>query len=753
MIDFRCPNGHRLQVTEDKAGKLARCPSCGQTARAPFPSPGSRPPPAPGPGSRASGSPREQVPGAGPPAEPVRPRLNPPRSTPPSPPPQPERTTGAGRDFPCPPPLPPGPAGRARRLLVIVSAVLLLGSLGWTALAYGLYPEKPVVSVKQFFFNDGTVRTETEIKAPGLWRFIAPWIATGLSLVLAGGVFWTWTKQRALASPGYRRGPRLALGLLLAAGVGAALVFLPMAKAQKVERRTMLHVRLDMLWHDCQDFVDGYGRYPGEAELERLPEHRHYQADPRTGARLEYHLADLPVRGTRDREAVPVASFTPDADGVRAVLFTDGRIDFLAEAPYSQAMEALRAARERDRARPDELTTRSLLRAGFVDTFCWSADGTRVATVAPPDMGATTAAPGEVEWTAEVVVWEVEPAAEVGRLKAVARAIALSPDGKRLATGGRSGRVELWDVRSGGRLSSLDAHAKGVTGIAFCPGGDRLASAGGDGTVKVWAAGKVVWSSPGSKDGKDALVFRSVRFSPDGQYLAALGGPPEHLPDQGEPGPPGAPGPGGPMPGGLGGGPMAPGTVPPGLGGSVRGPNTVKVWRTDSGQPVFAWEGNERSFTGLVFSPDSRKLAASGRTEGPGGAAGPRTQVWVWEMPGDRPVTVIEQAELPMSIAFRPDGRRLMGLVDERHFGAGAGMGAGGGMAEATAPGMGAAGSVMVRLWDLQTGKPVRSLSLLGPAEVRGTEGSPLPAFSPDGRRLAVHTHRGIRISRLPDSE
>jgi WD40 repeat protein len=60
-------------------------------------------------------------------------------------------------------------------------------------------------------------------------------------------------------------------------------------------------------------------------------------------------------------------------------------------------------------------------------------------------------------------------------------AVAFSPDGKTLASGGEEGQVILWDRGGGQELMSLDDHGGGIYAVAFSPDGKVLA-AGGSGT-------------------------------------------------------------------------------------------------------------------------------------------------------------------------------------------------------------------------------------------------------------------------------
>lgn len=85
---------------------------------------------------------------------------------------------------------------------------------------------------------------------------------------------------------------------------------------------------------------------------------------------------------------------------------------------------------------------------------------------------------------------------QLGRHPGEIRLVAVSPDGKLLASGSSNGSVLLWDLEKQEPLSGpISAHSTPVRSIAFSPDGQWLASSGGDGSITRWQLSVNTWMS------------------------------------------------------------------------------------------------------------------------------------------------------------------------------------------------------------------------------------------------------------------
>lgn len=96
--------------------------------------------------------------------------------------------------------------------------------------------------------------------------------------------------------------------------------------------------------------------------------------------------------------------------------------------------------------------------------------------------------------------------------------LAISPNGKLLATTTSKQTVILWNTATGEKLHELLGHIGDIRSVAFSPDNSLLASGSKDNTVKVWdlRTGKTRETHKGHTD-----EIRCVAFAPDGRELAS----------------------------------------------------------------------------------------------------------------------------------------------------------------------------------------------------------------------------------------
>jgi len=152
--------------------------------------------------------------------------------------------------------------------------------------------------------------------------------------------------------------------------------------------------------------------------------------------------------------------------------------------------------------------------ADLVRAVAFSPDGRRLAVAGGPS--------GRY---GEIKIWDVTAAAPKlvstiqGHRDSIL-AIAFSPDGATIASASYDKLIKLWNVADGKVIATLKEHSDAVYAVAFLPGGTQLLSAAGDRTVKIWnvSTGKRLFTA---SESLDAVYTAAVH--PSGRSFAAAG--------------------------------------------------------------------------------------------------------------------------------------------------------------------------------------------------------------------------------------
>lgn len=271
-----------------------------------------------------------------------------------------------------------------------------------------------------------------------------------------------------------------------------------------------------------------------------------------------------------------------------------------------------------------------------------------------------------------VRLWERETGKELLRVNlgddsGFMPVLALSPDGKTLAVRTRQ-KVRLWEFPGCKELKAVDSPETDLQGVVFSPDGKYLA---------IGANETVLWDLAGGKEVRRFKTFdlpgRALAFSADGQRLATGDGA------------------------------------------------CVRIWEVATGKRLLKLRRHTGDVTSVAFAPDGKTLASGGSD----------TAVRLWDLqtgkelrqighPNSRRSTehyVAEQQIEVACVAFSPDGKKLYSTVKDDRF---------------------------LRSWDVATGQELR--------RYEGHAGGSLcMALSADGRTLLAGA--GDSCIRLWDTE
>jgi WD40 repeat protein len=265
-------------------------------------------------------------------------------------------------------------------------------------------------------------------------------------------------------------------------------------------------------------------------------------------------------------------------------------------------------------------------------------------------------------YDSRVIFWDPRTGEEVGSLvghRNFINALAFSRDGRLLASGCQDSEIRVWDTATGEQLQRIQSRGP-LTTVAFSPDGKLLASSGQDNAVRVWEA----------DTGKELQCFQEplghyvhvVAFSPDGKVLAA-----------------------------------------------ARTNMTIDLWEVAGWKHLGSLRGHKERVTALAFSPDGSTLFTGAFD----------TTVRFWDVSGRQELQCLGDVKaqvggsdpLIQSLAVAPDGRSV---AAGRQDGA-------------------------ILLWDTQTGEEV----CRWPGDSTAVMAL---AFSPDGKVLAAASRHGIRL-------
>ncbi len=249
-------------------------------------------------------------------------------------------------------------------------------------------------------------------------------------------------------------------------------------------------------------------------------------------------------------------------------------------------------------------------------------------------------------WQGEIKILDLKTSKEVGSFKGhgeTIEALAVSSDGKKLASASEDQTIIIWDAASGKDLFTLKGHT-GKVPVAFSKDGSKIPSASADKTVKIWDAntGKDLLTltppPPKKVDKKEPDKKDKDKKAPDKKAADKKGD------KKGKPDPKVQP-------------PLDPVRdmtsvvfSPEGdrvVAGNLDG--TVKVWDIAQKKEVLNLKAGEGIWA-IAISPDGKRLASAGWDK----------VIRFWDTASGKEVGRIRaHGNTVTSLAYSPDGQRL----------------------------------------------------------------------------------------------
>jgi serine/threonine protein kinase len=182
-------------------------------------------------------------------------------------------------------------------------------------------------------------------------------------------------------------------------------------------------------------------------------------------------------------------------------------------------------------------------------------------------------------------------------------AVAISPDGKTLASGSFDNTIKIWNLQTGELTSTLTGHTGWVVSVAISPDGKTLVSGSFDNTIKIWnlQTPELTSTLTGHTD-----KVRSVPISPDGKTLV-----------------------------------------------SGSDDKTIKIWNLQTLELKSTLSGHTDAVWPVAISPDGKTLVSGSRDK----------TIKIWNLQtGELKSTLTGHTGLVNSVAISPDGKTLVSV-------------------------------------------------------------------------------------------
>lgn len=212
-----------------------------------------------------------------------------------------------------------------------------------------------------------------------------------------------------------------------------------------------------------------------------------------------------------------------------------------------------------------------------------------------------------VSFDESVRVWDAISGRELANFQNGGfRSVVAFSDNRRALSDGFNTTLRLWDLETGQRLKAIPCgtdDGDDVFSSAVNPAGTQALSGHRDGSVRLWELekDKCLAAMKGHSD-----IVNSVQITPDGRFAV-----------------------------------------------SSSGDTTIKIWNLEECTCIGTLEGHQNDVHQVALSPDGALLASTGFTDS-------TVRLWDWQAGTCLQVIETEVYDSPISVAFSPDGARLV---------------------------------------------------------------------------------------------